>query len=188
MDPVVAAQVEVDRAREGLRQAVRRARADGRTWADIGATLGMTRQAAFKRFGQVTDPASRAPITGGPVPVQQVHALTERVFALISSGDYAGLEELLHPEVRSELPEALVMGTWSRVLAEVGALESTTDTHVVLPGGGRIEDGDEVLGTVVGVTTLNCEAGELRGRVAVDDALRVVGLLVVAPDQHPLPF
>lgn len=91
-------------------------------------------------------------------------------------------------DVRSELPETLVMGTWSRVPADVGALESTTGTHVVLPGGDRIEDGEEVLGTVVGVTTLSCEAGELRGRVAVDEALRVVGLLVVAPDQHPLRF
>jgi hypothetical protein len=188
MDPIAAAQAEVDRARDALRRAVRQARSDGRTWADIGETLGMTRQAAYKRFGQTTHPVTGAPTTGALVSVQQTHALTEQVFGLISSGDYAGLEQLLHADVRAELSESLVMGTWSRVLAEVGALERMADTHVVLPGGERIEDDEEVLGTVVGVTTLHCEAGELMGRVAVDDAQRVVGLLIVPPGQQSLPF
>lgn len=188
VDPITAAQAELDRAKGTLKQAVLRARAEGRTWADIGKTLGMTRQAAFKRFGQASNPATGEPITGALMSIQQLHTLTERVFQLLSSGDYASLEELLHADVRSELPEPLVMDTWSRVLAEVGALERLSDTHVVLPGGDRIEDDDEILGTVVGVTTLDCEAGEVMGRVAIDNALRVVGLLLVAPDHQPLPF
>lgn len=188
MDPIVAAQAELERSKQNLKQAVHEARANGRTWAEIGEALGMTRQAAFKRFGHATNPANGEPITGGHMSIEQVRALTERVFQLISCGDYARLEELLHPDVRSELPESLVMDTWSRVLAEIGALETQVDIHVVLPGGDRIEEHEEILGTVVGVTTLNCEAGEIMGRVAVDNALRVVGLLIVAPDHQPLPF
>ncbi|MCD4525190.1 DUF3887 domain-containing protein [Nocardioides sp. cx-173] len=188
VDPISAARAELEHARQNLNRAVDQARAEGRTWADIGKTLGMTRQAAFKRFGRATNPATGQPITGENMSVEQVRTLTERVFQLISSGDYASLEELLHPDVRSELPEVLVMDTWSRVLAEVGALETQTDIHVVLPGGDRIEDDEQILGTVVGVTTLNCEAGEVMGRVAVDNALRVVGLLIVSPDHQPLPF
>ncbi len=188
MDPIVAAQAELDRSKQHLKEAVRDARAAGRTWADIGHVLGMTRQAAFKRFGHATNPVTEEPIPGAHMSIDQVRTLTERVFVLISSGDYPRLEELLHPDVRSELSETLVMDTWSRVLADVGALEQQTDIHVALPAGERIEDDEEMLGTVVGVTTLNCEAGHVMGRVAVDEALRVVGLLVVSPDHQPLPF
>jgi len=188
VDEIVAAQAELERSKRSLKQAVQEARANGRTWADIGQALGMTRQAAFKRFGHATNPADGEPISGGDMSIDQVRTLTEQVFQLISSGDYASLEELLHPDVRSELSEGLVMDTWSRVLAEVGALETQVDIHVALPGGDRLEEDEELLGTVVGVTTLNCEAGEVMGRVAVDHELRVVGLLLVSSDHQSLPF
>ena len=94
----------------------------------------------------------------------------------------------MHPDVRSELPESLIADTWARVLGEVGAKESYADTHVVMPAGERIDEDEQLLGTVVGVTTLRCEAGELMGRVAVDDQRRVVGLLMVPLDHGPLPF
>ena len=188
MDRIVEAHAELERAKQNLRLAVHEARAEGRTWADIGRTLGMTRQAAFKRFGHAVHPVTGRAITGARMSVEQVKNLTERVFQLISTGDYAGLEPLLHPDVRSELPEALVMDTWTRVLSEVGSLETQSDTHVVISPDEKVEDDEQLLGTVVGVTTLNCEAGELMGRVAVDDQLRVVGLLIVPTDHAPLPF
>ncbi len=188
MDPVIAAQSEIDRARNKLKQAVLQARAEGRTWADIGETLGMTRQAAFKRFGQAMNPVTQELITGAVMSLEEICQLTERVFSLISSGDYPALAELLHPDVRQELSEALIMETWARVLSEVGTLEKFDNTHVVFPGGEPIEEDESILGTVVGVTTLNCEAGEVMGRVAVDNELRVVGLLLVDPSHQPLPF
>lgn len=46
------AQRGVEEAEAELRAAVREARAAGRTWADIGRTLGVTRQAAQIRFGK----------------------------------------------------------------------------------------------------------------------------------------
>lgn len=188
MERIKAAHAALDRAKADLTAAVRDARRRGATWAEIGEALGMTRQAAFKRFGEVTNPADGRAITGGHMSIEKVRLLTEEVFDLVSTGDYASLEQLLHPEVRSELPESLVAGTWERVLSEMGAKEGYTDTHVVLPGGDRIEEDETVLGTVVGVTTLNLEAGELMGRVAIDDQLRVVGLLIVPVGQQHLPF
>jgi hypothetical protein len=38
-------------ARVALHDAVRAARDDGATWSDIGDVLGVSRQAAFQRFG-----------------------------------------------------------------------------------------------------------------------------------------
>lgn len=148
----------------------------------------MSRQAAFKRFGEVTNPVDGRKITGAPLSIDQIRRTTEQVFDLISGGEYEKLEQLIHPEIRKELPASLIADTWARLLTEVGAKESYGDTHVALPAGEPIEADEQILGTVVGVTTLNCEAGEMMGRVAVDDQLRVVGLLIVTPDHSPLAF
>lgn len=188
MDEIEEAQASLEQAKEQLKAAVQKARREGRTWAEVGAALGMTRQAAFKRFGDATNPADGRKITGALMSIETIRTLTEQVFDHISSGDYANLAELMHPTTRQELPESLVSETWAMVLAEVGEKQSYSDTHVVLPAGERIEEDEHLLGTVVGVTTLNCEAGEMMGRVAVDDQQQVVGLLLVSPDHSPLPF
>jgi hypothetical protein len=49
-----------------LRQAVAAARSAGHSWAAIGATLGMSRQAVQQRFGSATDPADPDDEPGGP--------------------------------------------------------------------------------------------------------------------------
>ncbi|WP_338750208.1 hypothetical protein [Janibacter alittae] len=188
MEAIREAQQAVDRAKDQLRSAVQEARSQGQTWAAIGQALNMSRQAAFKRFGEVTNPVDGRKIEGVRMSIDQVRRTTEQVFDLISAGEYDKLEQLIHPEVRNELPASLISETWARVLTEVGVKESYVDTHVALPAGERIEEDDQILGTVVGVTTLNCEAGEMMGRVAVDDHQRVVGLLIVTPDYSPLPF
>lgn len=187
MDAITDAQNAVNRAKEQLRSTVQQARQDGHTWAEIGQSLGMSRQAAFKRFGEVTNPADGRRITGAAMSIDRVRRITEQVFDLIGSGQYDDLEQLIHPDVRPELPASLIADTWARMLTEVGATESYADTHVVLPAGERIDEDEQILGTVVGVTTLKCEAGDMMGRVAVDDQLRVVGLLIVTPDSTP-PF
>ena len=176
MDDLKLAQDSLEQARAHLRDAVREARRQGRTWADIGDALGMTRQAAFKRFGETTNPASGRTKTGATVSLDEIRRLTEQVFDHISAGDYDSLVPLLHPDVQSELSEPRITETWARAPGEVGTKPSYGHTD------------EPVLGTVVGVTTLHCEAGEVIGRVAVDDERRVVGLLIVPVDHGPLPF
>lgn len=188
MDAIKNAQRAAEAAKEQLRQAVQQAREDGHTWAEIGSALNMSRQAAFKRFGHVTNPAKGKTLKGAHMSIAHIREATERVFDLISTGSYDQLQPLIHPEVREELPASLIAETWARALSDVGSKESFADTHVAFPAGERIEDDDEILGTVVGVTTLNCEAGELVGRVAFDDQRRIVGLLIMTPDTSPLPF
>lgn len=188
MDPIIQAQQHIEQANQQLKRAVQEARTQGRTWADIGQVLGISRQAAFKRFGQVTNPATGHVMTGAPMSLDKIQKITERVFDLIGQAAYDDLEQLLHPEVRTELPPTLIAETWAAVLAEIGEPESCQDTHVVYPAGERIEDDAEILGTVVGVTTLQHEAGEMMGRVAVDEQLRVTGILLLPPGQQDLPF
>lgn len=188
MNEIHDAQRSVDRAKQRLHDVVLEARSQGVTWAQIGESLGMSRQAAFKRFGDVTNPSTGERIRRAPMSITQVQATTEKVFDLIGAGRHEELQQLIHPEVRSELPAPLLSETWARLLGEVGAVESYDDTHVALPAGERLQEDESILGTVVGVTTLTCEAGEMMGRVAVDEELRVVGLLIVSPDQSSLPF
>lgn len=180
------AQQAVEAARRGLIEAVAAARAQGRTWADIGEELGMSRQAAFKRFGEPVDP--RRGDTIGTRGVQDIRELTEGVFALMAGGDYDGLAKLMHPVTAQELPTELIADTWRAVLAEVGTLERFLDTRIELPGGTPIADGEQVIGSVIGATVLDCGAGQVRGRVAFDDQSKIVGLLLVPMEHGPLPF
>jgi hypothetical protein len=52
MRRIIAAAERVDEAEGELRAAVKAARDAGDTWAVIGLALGVSRQAAFQRFGQ----------------------------------------------------------------------------------------------------------------------------------------
>lgn len=188
MDEITKAQRAVDRAKENLTSTVRDARSNGRTWAEIGEALGMSRQAAFKRFGEVTNPATGQKIKGVRMSIDTIRQTTEQVFDLIATGDYGSLDKLIHPDVREELPDSLIAETWAMVLKEIGAKESFEDTHVEMPAGERITEDADILGTVVGVTTVSFEAGEMMGRVALDDQMRVVGLLIVSTDASDVPF
>jgi DNA-binding IclR family transcriptional regulator len=46
------AQAKTATARDQLHLAVHRAREEGASWADVGRTLGVTRQTAQQRFGR----------------------------------------------------------------------------------------------------------------------------------------
>ncbi|WP_034488280.1 hypothetical protein [Actinomadura oligospora] len=53
---VAAAAEAVRRAEDHLRGTVGTARSSGLTWQEIGDALGITRQAAFQRFGRPNEP------------------------------------------------------------------------------------------------------------------------------------
>lgn len=62
--PVELAAEEVARAQEVLTSAVRDARAEGASWADIGAAVGITRQSAHTRWAAITESATPRPNRG----------------------------------------------------------------------------------------------------------------------------
>ncbi|ROS23035.1 hypothetical protein [Cellulomonas sp. PhB150] len=186
MTKIRAAHAALDDARRQLALAVQEARTQGRTWAQIGEELDMTKQAAFKRFGRPVDPQTGEALARRSAA--GVAELTEQVCALIAAADYDRLMPLLHPRTAEELPADLIAETWRAVVAEVGAWQRCTGTRVELPDGTVVDPDDEVSGVVVGATTLECEAGSIVGRVAVSADSQVVGLLLVPTDHGPLPF
>ncbi|GAA1939650.1 hypothetical protein [Nocardioides hwasunensis] len=172
-------------AERALADRVREAHAAGHSWADIGGVLGTTRQAAFKRFGSARDPRTGEQMRS--VGTEDVGPITERVFALVDQGDYDALRAQMPDDVARVLSRDVVLDLWARVVADTGNLVRCEDTVVEMPGGREVPR-DTALGTVVGVTTLVCEAGEWQGRVAVGQDRQVLGLLVVPPGARDLPF
>lgn len=194
MDQLQRALQILTEAEQNLENVVAAERAMGRSWAHIGDRLGVTRQAAFKRFGRVTDTLTGETMTARDIT--HLGALTESFFASVARGDEALAMGMIHPAVRRELPWDVITETWKRALTEYGALERFTGTFVTHPGGTQeldafaSPDRDKVLGIAVGVTTLNQEAGEIMGRVAFDQDDAIVGLLYLPVDAAAdvLPF
>jgi len=190
-DPLAAvalAQHDLAAAQEDLRGAVARARRAGASWADLGRVLGVTRQAAFKRFGSPTDPRDGRPMRGRAP--SEVAALTIRAVTLLADGDAAALRALMTPGVAKELTEGVLRETWARAVAETGPLVAVDQPQIRHPDGTPEAevDGAEVTGVLVGVTRIRCEAGEWEARVASDTDGRLVGLLVVVPGSLGHPF
>lgn len=187
LEEVAAAWSRLEQARAQVHEAVTRARAHGHTWAQIGGVLGMTRQAAFKRFGSPRDPRTGAnmfPTTTTDVLLES----TEAVFRLIDAGNYEALRAMMATDTATVLTRDVVLDTWAGAVADTGNLIGCRDTRLELPDGTCLGPGEAAHGSLVGQTTLDCEAGEWVGRVAYAPDRRVVGLLIVPPDRGNLPF
>lgn len=171
---VGAARDDVARAERELERAVLAARRAGATWQEIGDTLAVTRQAAFKRFGKPVDPETGE--TLGTGPQLDPAALIDHVVRHIADGDYEPVRELMTHSCSRELTRTRVMGVWRDVLAEVGALEdiSGVGAHragTPLPTG-------PVPGPFVARALQEHEAGEIACHLAVNRAGRIEGLLL----------
>ncbi len=186
LEEVRRAQRAVTAARVELRSAVDRAHADGASWAAIGAVLGISRQAAFKRFGRPRDPRTGDEMN--PTDLTPLFALTERVFTLVDAGDYVTLRELMGEEAARDLTRGLVLDTWAGVVSESGNLTGCCDTRLESLDGTVLAPSESTLGPVVAQTTIVCAAGEWWGRVAFDPDQRVIGLLVVPVGATNLAF
>ncbi|MGO1320308.1 MAG: hypothetical protein ACTII7_06545 [Galactobacter sp.] len=187
---VAKAQRAVEHSQTQLHRAVDAARDAGLTWAQIGATLHMSRQAAFKRFGKPKDPRTGA--TMQPQPAATVKKITEAFFRNVAAGDQTATMAALHPDVALTWEE--IIDVWARAVGEQGELDDVEETTVVAPGEGSTDttsvgaDDGAMLGISVGVTTLRQEAGELMGRIAVDTEGLVVGVLYLPADSTEYPF
>ena len=120
--------------------------------------------------------------------VDEASRLTEEVFRLIAGGDDEAVQARLHPQVREQLTPQRIGEAWRSALSECGSLEGFTNTRVELHDGTVLSEDEDVIGTVIGATRLMCEAGELVGRVALNETDQVVGLLIVPEHHGKLPF
>lgn len=154
-----------------LVRCVEQCREAGHTWQEIGDLLGVTRQAAFQRFGKPIDPRTGAPMdkaihmTNAP---ERARAIVEQVLE--------GRMDLARTTFNSQVLEAFTDEVRANGLATVagmvGAFERIDDEE---PFTRRIGDH-----TVVDIP-LVYEAGEMKARVAFDSDEKVAGLVIVPP-------
>jgi hypothetical protein len=156
-----------------LKGTVDRARAAGRTWQEIGDVLGVTRQAAFQRFGNPIDPRTGRPMKASIRPGAAEHA-TQLVIDWIA-GDYPAMSRDFNDEVRDKASSSVMEAAWASIVGMVGAYEGM-DTPVVRQWGDY---------TVVDIP-LRFEAGIMSARVSYDADGKVAGAFILDPAKDPL--
>ncbi|MBD8011985.1 hypothetical protein AB0O65_09560 [Microbacterium sp. NPDC077391] len=164
-------------------------RAAGVSWQAIGDALGVSRQAAFKRFGGAVARPQKEMEMG-----EQMIDLMDRtraVFERLDAGDYEAVRTQMTYTCARTLSKRKIQGVWNQVVAETGRLESPSDLTVQTPDGANAlsKFANRVLasGAIV-QATLRHEAGEWIGRVAYNGSGKITGLLIAPPGSRNLPF
>ncbi|MEV5337073.1 MULTISPECIES: hypothetical protein [Actinomycetes] len=175
----------VRRSRERLQESVSTARSYGVSWQEIGATLGVSRQAAFKRFGTKGEAGMMA------APVTDLSDRTSAVFAHLDAGDYEAVRAHMTYACGRALTKRKLMSVWDQIRSDTGRLEACVDSTV------QTADGSTPLSTLANrhlsngaivQVTLHHEAGEWIGRVAYNGFGKITGILIAPPGSRDLPF
>jgi hypothetical protein len=146
-----------------LQSAVDRARTDGRSWWEIGAVLGTTRQAAFQRFGRPVDPR-----TGTPM-VRDVPAdVADRAIAFFACFAEGRWEEVLgdfDKNMRARHDADRLASGWAHTVGMIGRFERMGEPFAHRAGDDTVVD-----------IPLHFEADEATGTVRFDRDGKVAGL------------
>ncbi|WP_109212366.1 MULTISPECIES: hypothetical protein [Microbacterium] len=192
----VTASVAIRRADQLVRRSQTRlvdlvveARAAGVSWQAIGDTLGVSRQAAFKRFGgAVAHPEKEMEMARQTIDLMD---RTRAVFEWLDAGDYEAVRTQMTYACARTLSKRKIQGVWNEVVTATGRLESSTDLTVRTPDGTNALNklANRVLanGAIV-QATLRHEAGDWIGRVAYNGSGKITGLLIAPPGARDLPF
>jgi hypothetical protein len=155
-----------------LKLSVQQSRDAGHTWQEIGDLLGVTRQAAFQRFGKPIDPRTGEPMDKTVRMADAAQRATEIITAVLE-----GRMDEATPTFNAQVLEAFTDKVRGDALATVAGLVGAFE------GFGEGEPFIRRIGdhTVVDVP-LRYEAGEMKARVAFDADEKVAGFFILAPD------
>jgi hypothetical protein len=168
LDAIAFIQGAASEIGEGMQAAVQRARKAGQTWAEVGQVLGISRQAAFQRFGRPVDPVTGQPVTGSMLP-----GAAERGAALLAdlaAGRWAEVCRDFDERVAKKLDADGAALMWARLTGLLGRLEQVGE-----PLAYRVADL-----TLVEVP-LSFEAAERTARISYDGDGKVAGLHFLPP-------
>lgn len=147
---------------------VRRARADGCTWATIGEVLHVTRQAAFQRFGgDGEDDEGLASVTAGALPDAAERA--RRVIEDFLAGRWEQMRTGFDPRMLEGCSAELLESVRSRLADELGSLARMRRPVVAVRDRYTVVD-----------VPLVFQGGVRKARVALDGQGRVAGFFVLA--------
>ena len=168
LDAIAFIQGAVSEIGEGMQAVVQRAREAGSTWAEVGQVLGITRQAAFQRFGRPVDPR-----TGQPMARSVPPGAAERGAALLAdlvAGRWAEACLDFNEKVAQKLDAERLAVMWTRLTGMIGRLERTGEPLAYQAGDLTLVD-----------IPLSFEAAERTARVTYDHDGKVAGLHLLPP-------
>lgn len=154
------------KAEDVVRAVVLDARNQGLTWQAIGDALGVTRQAAFQRYGRPTDPATGEPLD--TTPLAGAADLAAAVIDDLAAGRWAKVTERFDPTMRDGLTEDALAAAWAQILSLSGALEHRGETAATRAGEVTVTN-----------TPLAMEAGDYTARIAFRDDATIAGLHII---------
>jgi hypothetical protein len=168
LDAVDIALADLRAAESRLREVVDAARDTGHTWAQIGDVLGITRQAAFQRFGRPVDLRTGEPLDVGILPGAAAAAVA--LFVNLAEGRWSAVRETFDERVAQALPdEAAIASIWAGLEGQYGRYEQQLGEPFVRPVGDY---------TVVDIA-LQFRTGERVGRLSFDSTGKVAGIFVL---------
>jgi hypothetical protein len=172
LDLVRLAQDLDDLVEQVLKLCVQQSRDAGHTWQEIGDLLGVTRQAAFQRFGKPIDPR-----TGEPMDktVRMADA-GERAITIVTAvleGRMDEARQFFNAQVMDAFTDEVRGSALAAVAGLVGAFEGFGEGQPFIRRIGDL--------TVVDIP-LCYEAGDMKARVAFDTDEKVAGLFFLTPD------
>lgn len=171
-DPIAAVRA-AHQVRDGVEAlmaaAVDQAREAGRTWQEIGQALGVSRQAAFQKYGKPVDPRNGEALNTSPLP--DAVELAQRVIDDHVHGRWTDITKRFDGTMRSRLTEEGLGEAWAYLAGLAGAYESHGDTDVVRAGDFTVTN-----------TPLAFEAGDFVARVTFRDDRTIAGLYILDRD------
>jgi uncharacterized protein DUF3887 len=156
-------------ATAALRLSVGLARDAGRTWQELGDVLGVTRQAAFQRFGHPVDPRT-GEVMSGAVPPGAAARATQLMIDWIEAR-YGAVRGDFNSVMSERMSADGLAAAWAELTGQVGRYEQL--------GEAAARQARDL--TIVDIP-LSFEAGEMKGRVVYDRDGKVTGLFVLRPD------
>jgi hypothetical protein len=168
LDAIAFIQGAASEIGEGMQAAVQRARKAGRTWAEVGQVLGISRQAAFQRFGKPADPRTGQPMASSILP-----GAAERAAALLAdlvAGRWAQVCRDFDDRVAQQRDADGMAVAWARLTGMIGLLEQVGEPVAYQAGDHTLVD-----------IPLSFEAAERTARIAYDREGKVAGLHFLPP-------
>jgi hypothetical protein len=172
LDLVRRAQDLDDLSGQVLRLCVQQGRDAGHTWQEIGDLLGVTRQAAFQRFGKPIDPRTGEPMDK-TVRMADAAERAIQIVAAVLEGRMDEARQSFNAQVMEAFTDEVRGSALATIAGHVGAFE----------GFGEGEPFVRRIGDLTVVDIPLCyEAGDMKARVAFDADERVASMFILNPD------
>lgn len=159
-------------AEQVLKLCVQQSRDVGHTWQELGDLLGVTRQAAFQRFGKPIDPRTGEPMDK-TVRMADAAERAITIATAVIDGRMDEARQSFNAEVLEAFTDEVRANGLATVAGLVGAFEGFGEGE---PFVRRVGDH-----TVVDIP-LRYEASDMKARVAFDTDEQVAGLFILAPE------